>query len=470
MLTRIEVDGFKNLLGFSAEFGPFTCIAGPNAVGKSNLFDAIEFLSLLAQYSLEDAASRVRATPGSYESARTLFWNDGEVWIERIRITVEMIVDGWVTDDLGRGERPSSAAFRYEIELRFDGRLQLAGERLTALGSVDSPILHFPHHPSFAEAHRLDGARASEVVFDIAAGVMPDGGAAPNLSRAETTVLQLYKTIDHPEILAVRDEIRSWQRLALNPLDLRKPHEIGSARRFGASGEHLPLLFMQLLEPDYPLVWADPEELRLNAISLSAEIVANLGRIAPLRDVRVEEDTNRELLTIRAKLRSGEQISARAMSEGTLRCLALVLLGVRSGDQVLCIEEPENGLHPRQFGELAQILFDLAVDPEADVSEEWRACPQHQALPLRQAIVNTHSPNLIKQIFSSRRGDLLMATSAAIAGPQERDARVLRLHPIRETWRCRDGVDGVMLPIVPYVGSAAMKTSTVGAASAAEDG
>ena len=40
MLTRIEIDGFKNLLGFSAEFGPFTFIAGPNAVGKSNLFDA----------------------------------------------------------------------------------------------------------------------------------------------------------------------------------------------------------------------------------------------------------------------------------------------------------------------------------------------------------------------------------------------------------------------------------------------
>lgn len=29
MLTRLEVDGFENLLGFHAQFGPFTCIAGP---------------------------------------------------------------------------------------------------------------------------------------------------------------------------------------------------------------------------------------------------------------------------------------------------------------------------------------------------------------------------------------------------------------------------------------------------------
>jgi len=55
MLTRLEIDGFKNLLGFSVDLGPFTCIAGPNGVGKSNLFDAIRFLSLLADHSLTEA-------------------------------------------------------------------------------------------------------------------------------------------------------------------------------------------------------------------------------------------------------------------------------------------------------------------------------------------------------------------------------------------------------------------------------
>lgn len=45
MLTRIEVHGFKNLLNLSIDFGPFTCIAGENGTGKSNVFDAIQFLS-----------------------------------------------------------------------------------------------------------------------------------------------------------------------------------------------------------------------------------------------------------------------------------------------------------------------------------------------------------------------------------------------------------------------------------------
>jgi AAA15 family ATPase/GTPase len=60
MLTRLEVDGFKNLVGFSADFGPFTCIAGENGIGKSNLFDVIELLSLLADKPLMEAAQHVR--------------------------------------------------------------------------------------------------------------------------------------------------------------------------------------------------------------------------------------------------------------------------------------------------------------------------------------------------------------------------------------------------------------------------
>ena len=42
MLTRLKSNGFKNLVDFSLDFGPYTCIAGPNGVGKSNIFDAIQ--------------------------------------------------------------------------------------------------------------------------------------------------------------------------------------------------------------------------------------------------------------------------------------------------------------------------------------------------------------------------------------------------------------------------------------------
>jgi AAA15 family ATPase/GTPase len=34
MLTRFTVSGFKNLLDLDARFGPFTCIVGPNGIGR----------------------------------------------------------------------------------------------------------------------------------------------------------------------------------------------------------------------------------------------------------------------------------------------------------------------------------------------------------------------------------------------------------------------------------------------------
>jgi AAA15 family ATPase/GTPase len=60
LLTRLEVSGFKNLVVVDIRFGPLTCIAGLNGVGKSNLFDAIGFLAALADQPLLEAAQSVR--------------------------------------------------------------------------------------------------------------------------------------------------------------------------------------------------------------------------------------------------------------------------------------------------------------------------------------------------------------------------------------------------------------------------
>ena len=64
MLTRIEIDGFKTFEGFALDLQPFSAIVGPNASGKSNLFDAIRFLSLLAQHDVRTAMQGLRGSTG----------------------------------------------------------------------------------------------------------------------------------------------------------------------------------------------------------------------------------------------------------------------------------------------------------------------------------------------------------------------------------------------------------------------
>jgi AAA15 family ATPase/GTPase len=78
MLTHLKVSGFKNLVGLDVGFGPFTCIAGANGVGKSNLLDAIVFLSALADRPLIEAALAVRDQGTKSGDIRGLFHHVGD--------------------------------------------------------------------------------------------------------------------------------------------------------------------------------------------------------------------------------------------------------------------------------------------------------------------------------------------------------------------------------------------------------
>ena len=112
MLTRLEVDGFKNLIDFSIDFGPYTCIAGPNGVGKSNIFDAIRFLSLLADRPLEEAALLVRGGDLEVGDVDDLFWTNGKDKASQFKIAAEMLIEPNVFDDFGRPTEANSSYLR----------------------------------------------------------------------------------------------------------------------------------------------------------------------------------------------------------------------------------------------------------------------------------------------------------------------------------------------------------------------
>jgi hypothetical protein len=93
MLTHLEANNLKNLIGFAADFGAFTCLAWPNAVGKSNVFDAIRFLSLQADHTLMDAALAVRGTDRDTTDLVDLFGTDGLNRARRFSLAEPSILD-----------------------------------------------------------------------------------------------------------------------------------------------------------------------------------------------------------------------------------------------------------------------------------------------------------------------------------------------------------------------------------------
>lgn len=130
MLTYFKVNGFKNLTGVEVALGPFTCIGGANGVGKSNLFDAIRFLSALADKPLMEAALSVRGEGGRGGDIRSIFRRIGAHCESQISFEVEMLVPSEGTDDLGQEARATMTFLRYCLVL------ELAPHGLTIRGET----------------------------------------------------------------------------------------------------------------------------------------------------------------------------------------------------------------------------------------------------------------------------------------------------------------------------------------------
>lgn len=192
MLTRLEVSGFKNLRGVVLDLGPFTCIAGDNGVGKSNVFDAIEFLSSLAQMSFGEAAQQLRSSSGQRGGdIRDVFWNGEDP--SDLSIAAEMLVPEVVEDDLGASAKATTTFLRYEIRLAYEpaandlsvGRIALRHESLTHITKGDAAKhIRFKHSPkefrnSVVLGQRRGGAFLSTEKRDDAllVNVHGDGGS-----------------------------------------------------------------------------------------------------------------------------------------------------------------------------------------------------------------------------------------------------------------------------------------------------
>lgn len=442
MLTRLEVHGFKNLRNVAVDFGPFTCIAGPNGAGKSNVFDAIQFLMELADRPLMEAAEAVRGTRSERSAdPRDLFWDLGEPNGQPIALAAEMIVPGEIEDDFGQHAKATTTFLRYELEVGYEppsgiervGRLVLLREVLRHV-TQSSAARHMPFPHSAANFRRkiVTGRRSgvayistSQASGDPVITVHQDGGSRgqprkASATRASATVVRTTSVLDDPTILAARREMQSWRRLSLEPSALRTEDRYTDSRTMAADGRHLAAALYRIAST------ANARDDVAEA-DVYARVAARLRQLSGVDVDRIEVDADdtRELLTVRLRERSGCVFPARSLSEGTLRFLALCVMHEdTSVGGLVCMEEPENGIHPANVGAMVNLVRDLAVDPQKEPGPDN---------PLRQVIVNTHSQAVVRLVGGD---DLLMAATEFIEEDGvERSS--LKLRPVKDSWRAK---------------------------------
>ena len=441
MLTRLEVNGFKNLVDFKMDFGPYTCIAGPNGVGKSNIFDAIQFLALLTESTINQAALQIRNFGEDTGDIADLFFTRNVKRHNRLEFVAEMIVDRHVVDDFGRQAEASSTFLRYELAFQYEppsptagplGGLVLEKEELRPITTGNAwQHLRFPHNKGkfrdsvvYNKRHSRSGYISTTTDLDTeqtAIVVHQDGGShgrgrpAPAKGAART-IIGTENTATTPTILAARQEMQSWRKLALEPAAMRRPDRYTQAPGIAADGAHIPATLNH----------------QANIASqgdVYGSVASRLSYMVPVRALGVTKDDVRQLLSLELEETSGLQLRANSISDGTLRFLALVVLAeVSSTTGLYCMEEPENGIHPAKLAVMNELLQDIVVDAEEPIGTDNL---------LRQVIVATHSPYFVQL---QKRDHLVLAKDKIWKAENGEILQSLKCSPLKDSWRCYDSI------------------------------
>ncbi len=444
MLTRLRVTGFKNLLDAEIRFGPFTCIAGANGVGKSNVFDAIHFLKLLTDCELIDAAQSIRDEQGKSGSIRGLFFRAGDRIVDQMRFEAEMIVPRRAVDRLRQEAEATSTFLKYTLELKYRGEesphgpLEIINEELHYIKKGDAPdCLLFPHHAKewrdkvhvaerrtgkpYLRTQTEKGVRVVHIQQDRTPGRSQERLA----ERLPRTVLSSVSAAESPTAVVARAEMAGWRLLQLEPSALRRSDEFRAPVDVAPDGAHLPATLHRLIGNGRGTPPDDGDAIRQRIANRLSELVNDV------RDVRVEKDDKRELLTLLARLRDGTEHPARSLSDGTLRFLALAVIEqTTDSGGLFCLEEPENGIHPERVPAMLDLLQGIAVDPQE---------PDGSDNPLRQVIVNTHSPLVVGQVPED---SLVIAEPISCDGSAhgiEDRVSTVRFSALSKTWRVAGG-------------------------------
>ena len=439
MLTRLRVKGFKNLADIDVAFGPFTCVAGANGVGKSNLFDAITFLSAIAELPLIDAARCVRDEKNRSNEIRSLFFRAGDETVDEITFVAEMLIPAEGVDELGQNARASITFLQYTLVLGYETdaelqqieRLVVRREELQHINVGDArKRLAFEHSRSWRKSV-VHGRRSSPFISTVSEqnntivklhqeGGMGGGRTRRLLaSKLPRTVLSSANAAESPTALLAKREMQSWRLLQLEPTALRNPDPFNAPTHIGADGAHLAATLYHLARSrqNGDIGNGDSEALLAEVVNRLSELVEDI------HSVRVDVDQRRELLTLQVVDRNQTLHPARALSDGTLRFLALTILELdTSAHGLLCFEEPENGIHPERIPSMLELLKDLATDPSEEIGADN---------PLRQVIVNTHSPAVVSLVDDA---DLLVAEPSEVS-VNNRRCRAVSFSWLEDTWR-----------------------------------
>jgi len=364
MIKKIKIVNYKSLKNLEVTLSNLMVIFGANAVGKSNLFDALNLLSrLVTQKNLKQAFAEHRGMP-----IEAVHYSKGTMAELQKTHIISFVVDVELSDAVVHevetrireyssdidGEiqtKMTDRLLRYEVELQIElnsGQIGVINERLTSLHQEGGKTHRQPFIEKVGNKLHLRREGQSRPTFH-------------QIGLDYTIVSSALYPPHYPHITAFREEMSHCHAYYFEPRELmRTGNNMSQVTHLGPRGEDLAAFYHTLAHQNPP---------QFQAIKLAEKQL-----LPRLTDLEIERTDKAELF-----LRIWENeasFSNRLISEGTLRVLGLLAaLSPTSAATTLCYEEPENGVHPRRLRHLSELIKNVASSN-------------------RQILINTHSPIL----------------------------------------------------------------------------
>ncbi|MBV6342508.1 AAA family ATPase [Candidatus Magnetobacterium casense] len=382
MLEKFFVKNYKNILmdeNESLSLGKLNIFIGPNGCGKSNLFEAIKFLPDCIEYGLQKTIRTYRK--GVQSLLNKNFSIPSKINFKWQFPPIPNIVSGIPAE--------------YELDLSIDDYNYFSVEREIMQESKSRKIgeqrnwMYLAFNFGKGVVNRYEGSR-------------PMGFEHPEeeISSDEIALKTLSSPKQYPAIEHIKQQVSLWRFYNANHISIRnikdKPSKVDPLDLYlDETGENLAIVLHNLTQRDH------------SEFDFEAEFNSLLKSLLDGFDGLKFPIIDSQHIEMRLKYKAiKKQLALHELSDGTIRmlCWAAVLCHP-TPSPVICIDEPEVGLHPEWINILAD-LIKVAVKRGKT-----------------QVLLATHSPDIL-DCFSDRAEDVIVMET-----DDENNAMFTRLDP-----------------------------------------
>jgi len=395
MITRIEVDGFKTLSGFSLDlFHGINVLVGPNGSGKTNIITFFEFVSnLIKCNNVSEATSRSggagvvfkRIGSGTNKEFRSKIYG----CIDRAELPVPFL-----QQDKEFKAKPF-LFYLYTFEIEFSEginpiffkaqslRLKCCSEFISS-SSIDKEsynwdlICNTRVSKSYKVNAQVDVLRKSLLETTL---FMYRYGSKKNRRNFFKDVISSSASVGEPlpkiieryiPVLRLCKDLSGGEIYNIIPSSIKLPEDSARPPRILKDGSGLSAT-LNALKKGSPIQGGNEDQTHLRTPKAAlhsntlTELLPYYQQANPtISDIDVVDDTFSNQLRVTFEIENGAytaSVPLALMSDGTLKWITLITAAF-TAKSMFSIEEPENYLHPRMQSRIVSIMRELLIKNE----------------------------------------------------------------------------------------------------------